>query len=80
MTTYHSEWSVKTSRSTEEKMISMKKRKSFDKVKIICFTMISFQIPRNIIILYLKHIVKNVSVHLGEIDKFQYIDKKGIEE
>ena len=42
--------------------------------------MISFQIPRNIIILYLKHIAKNVSVHLGEIDKFQYIDKKGIEE
>lgn len=56
-------------------MVSMKKRKSFDKVKIICF-LIFFQIPRNIIILYLKHIVKNLSVHLGEIDKFQYIDRK----
>lgn len=76
VTTYHSEWSVKTSRSTEGKMISMKKRKSFDKVKIICFTMIFFQIPRNIIILFLKHIVKNVSVHLGETDKFQYIDRR----
>ena len=56
-------------------MVSMKKRKSFDKVKIICFIRIFFKIPRNII-LYLKHIVKNLSVHLEKIDKFQYIARR----
>ena len=52
----------------------MKKFKiRFVKVKIICFIRIFFQIPRNII-LYLKYVVKNFSVHLREIDKFQYIE------
>lgn len=58
VTTYHSEWS-EILQGVQKGNDFMKKRKSFDKVKIICFTMIFFQIPRNIIILFLKHIVKN---------------------